>query len=260
MYLCDFHIHSNFSDGKLSIPEIVDLYGQAGFNAIAITDHLCEEKPLIGKLAQYLGRSLTPATFPLYQAILKSEAARAWKMYRMLLIPGFEITKNSIYEHRTSHILALGVQTWISADGELEKIADRIHEEGGFSVVAHPVRARSKKIPPSSLWADREYWVSVFDAWEVTHGATFLDTVAETSVVQLANSDMHARKGFSAWRTLIDCNELHFGALFRAVRQKQVRFQFVKDLKAEGENKNGFLGYDFERESPLFDLGDVAFT
>lgn len=32
---CDLHIHSNFGDGKPSISEIVDLYGQNGFGAIA---------------------------------------------------------------------------------------------------------------------------------------------------------------------------------------------------------------------------------
>ncbi len=44
MILGDFHIHSNFSDGRFSIPEIVDLFGGRGFGAIAITDHLCEER------------------------------------------------------------------------------------------------------------------------------------------------------------------------------------------------------------------------
>ena len=49
--LADFHVHSTFSDGKLSIPEVVDLFGSRGFGAIAITDHLCEERTLIGKAA-----------------------------------------------------------------------------------------------------------------------------------------------------------------------------------------------------------------
>ena len=42
MLLCDFHIHSNYSDGKLSVPEIVDFYGERGFDCICITDHLAD--------------------------------------------------------------------------------------------------------------------------------------------------------------------------------------------------------------------------
>jgi predicted metal-dependent phosphoesterase TrpH len=38
--LADLHIHSNFSDGLLSIEEIVKIYGKSGFDIIAITDHL----------------------------------------------------------------------------------------------------------------------------------------------------------------------------------------------------------------------------
>ncbi|MGE0617116.1 MAG: PHP domain-containing protein, partial [Bacteriovoracia bacterium] len=76
MFLADFHIHSNFSDRKLSIPELVDLYEEQGFGAIAITDHLCESGTFLNKAAQMLEHTLTPATFPLYIEILRSEAER----------------------------------------------------------------------------------------------------------------------------------------------------------------------------------------
>ncbi|NBT59130.1 UDP-N-acetylglucosamine--LPS N-acetylglucosamine transferase, partial [bacterium] len=93
MYLADFHLHSNFSDGKLSIPALVDYFGSRGFGAIAITDHFCEQTSLIGKAASYLGVTLTQATFPLYRELLKSEKERAWEQFGMCLIPGVEITK-----------------------------------------------------------------------------------------------------------------------------------------------------------------------
>ena len=43
MLLCDFHIHTNYSDGKLSVPEVVDFYG-GGFDCICITDHLADPR------------------------------------------------------------------------------------------------------------------------------------------------------------------------------------------------------------------------
>ena len=39
--LCDFHVHTTWSDGRLSIRDVIDLYGRTGkFDAIAITDHI----------------------------------------------------------------------------------------------------------------------------------------------------------------------------------------------------------------------------
>jgi len=39
MTLADLHIHTSFSDGKLSPQEIIDLSKEAGFSTIGITDH-----------------------------------------------------------------------------------------------------------------------------------------------------------------------------------------------------------------------------
>ena len=34
--LCDFHIHTDLSDGSLPLREVVNLYGEQGFDVIAI--------------------------------------------------------------------------------------------------------------------------------------------------------------------------------------------------------------------------------
>jgi hypothetical protein len=52
MLLCDFHIHTNYSDGKLTAPEVVDFYGQLGFDCICITDHLADPRRLLGKMSE----------------------------------------------------------------------------------------------------------------------------------------------------------------------------------------------------------------
>ncbi|MGZ3535828.1 MAG: PHP domain-containing protein, partial [Thermodesulfobacteriota bacterium] len=36
----DLHIHTTFSDGDIPLKEVVEIYGKAGFDVIAITDHL----------------------------------------------------------------------------------------------------------------------------------------------------------------------------------------------------------------------------
>lgn len=50
MLLCDFHIHTNFSDGSMELRDVVDIFGQAGFDVIAITDHVVNGDSSIGKL------------------------------------------------------------------------------------------------------------------------------------------------------------------------------------------------------------------
>ncbi len=40
--LCDFHIHTRFSDGELPLAEAVDLYGRNGF----ITDHVLDSRTI----------------------------------------------------------------------------------------------------------------------------------------------------------------------------------------------------------------------
>ena len=55
MLLADFHIHTTWSDGKLSIPQVVDLFGRAGHDVIAITDHVVNTDTWIGKATHRFG-------------------------------------------------------------------------------------------------------------------------------------------------------------------------------------------------------------
>jgi predicted metal-dependent phosphoesterase TrpH len=37
--LCELHAHTTWSNGALSLRELVDLYGRSGFDVLAVTDH-----------------------------------------------------------------------------------------------------------------------------------------------------------------------------------------------------------------------------
>ena len=50
MLVADLHIHTTWSDGRLSIPEVVDLFGRSGHDVIAITDHIVNGDSAIGKV------------------------------------------------------------------------------------------------------------------------------------------------------------------------------------------------------------------
>jgi hypothetical protein len=221
-------MHSTFSDGKLSIPELVDLYGSRGFGAIAITDHLCESQTVIGLAASYLGKTLTQATFPLYIEILKSEAERAWRQYKMVLIPGIEITKNSLSNHRSAHILALGTEQFISADGDVADIAERIRSTGALAIAAHPVSTRKWEKQTYHLWDRREELRNHFDAWEVASGPYLFEEVIRAKLPMLANSDLHRPSQISSWKTLLHC-EKNPEAVLEAIRKQKLEFKYFSE-------------------------------
>ncbi len=229
LVLGDFHIHSTFSDGKLTIPEIVDLYGSLGFGAIAITDHLCESHSMIGKAARYIGHTLTPASFPLYIEILKSEADRAMKQYQMVVIPGVEISKNSISNHRSAHILALGITQWISADKDALEIVREIKSLGGLSVAAHPVWTRKREKQSYHLWDRREELKSEIDAWEVASGPYFFDEVLHSGLPMIASSDLHHRNQITSWKSVLHCKRTQ-ADVFMAIRNQELSFQFYQEV------------------------------
>ncbi|MBL7714553.1 MAG: hypothetical protein JNL01_03735 [Bdellovibrionales bacterium] len=230
MFLADFHMHSTYSDGRLSIAELVDLYGKAGFGAIAITDHLCEKETLIGRAAKWIGNTLTEASFPFYLKTIEAEAARAWDQYRMIVIPGFELTKNTINNDRSAHILGLGVSEFLSADADAYDLAQAIRDQGALSVAAHPVSTRKMEKQTHHLWNRRWELASVMDAWEVASGPHLFEEVFESGLAMLANSDLHAPKQMRSWKTVLEC-EKHPEAILQAIRDQKLSFKFY-DPKA----------------------------
>ncbi|MEW6056405.1 MAG: PHP domain-containing protein [Bdellovibrionota bacterium] len=247
MWLADFHMHSTFSDGKLTIPELVDLYGARGFGAIAITDHLCEAKTVIGKAALYLNRTLTAANFPLYLEILKSEAERAWKQYGMVVLPGFELTKNSVSNHRSAHIIGIGVTDFIHAEADAVHLIRAIKGHGGIAIAAHPVATGKVEKQTYHLWGRRQELAGEFDAWEVASGQILFDEVLKSGLPLIANSDLHRRNQLSSWKTQLDC-ERHPEAILDAIRKQRVNFKYYHEV--------GF--YDLRSLDAACDLGTGA--
>ncbi|MCM0604580.1 MAG: PHP domain-containing protein [Xanthomonadaceae bacterium] len=228
MFLADFHIHSKFSDGQMAIPEIVDFYGSRGFGAIAITDHLCELNTFIGTAARYLESTLTPAIFPFYIEMMKSEKQRAWDQYKMILITGVELSKNNILNSRSAHILGLGVTDWISADDDVADIARAIRAQGALAIAAHPVSTRKIEKQTYHLWDRREELTPMIDAWEVASGPFLFDEVADSKLPLIANSDLHRPSQIKAWKTVLDC-ERHEGAILEAIRKQKISFKMYED-------------------------------
>ncbi len=228
MFITDFHIHSHFSDGKHSIADIVDFYGRRGFGAIAITDHLCETNTFLGLGAAYLNRTLTPESFPRYLEVIRNEGERAWHLYKMKVIPGFEITKNYLSNHRSAHILALGVSDFVSADDSIENILKKIRAQGAVSIAAHPVSTRMMEKQTYHLWKMREELSLMVDAWEVASGPHLFTEVQESGLPMIANSDLHRFAQMSSWKTCFE-GERHVQSILERIKNQKLSFQFYQE-------------------------------
>jgi 3',5'-nucleoside bisphosphate phosphatase len=230
MFLGDFHLHSNFSDGELTIPQLVDLMGQNGIGAIAITDHLCEEKTFLGKAARFLAKTLTKSTFQSYLETIHSEAERAWRQYKMLVIPGVEITKNSFSHKNSAHILALGIHEYINPDTPLRNIIQNIKAQGGLAIAAHPVYTGKSEHQTHLLWNQQEELKDQIDLWEVASGPRLFPEVQKSALKKIANSDLHRAENLRSWKTAFSC-EKHPEAIRQALLTQNVEFKYFEPAK-----------------------------
>ena len=141
----NFHMHSVFSDGKLTPEEIVDQAIAIGLSGFAITDHHTVKGFFAAQ--NYLTDQQDQTEQPLPQ-----------------LWTGIEI--NGVLSNVPVHILGYGFDPEHNAlkhyrkrevqQGEraaAETIVDAIHEAGGLAVLAHPARYRRpapELIPPAA--------------------------------------------------------------------------------------------------------------
>jgi len=110
----DLHIHTHFSRTKrwgsaslIEPKQLLDHAVQIGLDGLAVTDHdQIDGSRLVAELASHWG---------------------------LIAIPGVEVSS------RGGHILALGVTEIIPKGLSPAETIDRIHEQGGIAVAAHPL-------------------------------------------------------------------------------------------------------------------------
>jgi len=93
--LCELHAHTRWSDGELTVAELVDLYGRSGFDVLCVTDHVVRTDDPWREDEGAEFSSLEAESFPLYLSEVEREAARAARTYGMLVIPGLELTSTT---------------------------------------------------------------------------------------------------------------------------------------------------------------------
>ena len=207
MLVADLHIHTQWSDGRLSIPEIVDLFGRSGHDVIAITDHIVNGDNAIGKVTHRLGLTVTKENFDAYRAEIESQARRAWDQYRMIVIAGAELTQNRVRRNHSAHVLALDIDRFISAEGSVEDMLVRANDAGAVVVACHPHEMSDWFANTFYLWNRRTEVARSIHLWELACRWDLFPPVARARLPYVGNSDFHDRPHLYAWKTLLPCEK-----------------------------------------------------
>jgi predicted metal-dependent phosphoesterase TrpH len=223
--LCDFHVHTRWSDGRLALREVIDLYGKTRkFDVIAITDHILMKKDLLARIGRVatLGRrvfGVTEEIFDEYLEDIRAEADRAWRTYGMLVIPGAEVTQNRLQGKKNSHIIALGITRYISADQTALAILQDIRRQDAVSIACHPHHrpTRRLEIRTCYLWEHRKELSDLVDLWEAANRDDLFPVTSLKHYPYVANSDFHKPKHLYSWKTLLRA-EKTWPAIKRALK------------------------------------------
>lgn len=244
MLLCDFHIHSNYSDGKLSVPDIIDFYGEHGFDCICITDHLADPSRLLGKLAELANCTLGQEQVEEYFTVIARERRRAWRRYKMLVMNGIEFNKDGYTRKTSAHLLGIDLKKPVDPSLGIPAIIEKIHEQGALAVASHPHIMKSEWGKNTLyLWENQEKFAPLLDAWEIANRNNIFNDIGLKRLPFIANSDFHKPKHIYSWKTLIYC-EKDAEAIKECIRRNEhVAITLYRDF-AGVPAKQGRHGFD----------------
>jgi len=198
--LCDLHVHTTFSDGVLDLRSLIDFYGKRRFDVISVTDHLQDLETL--KRSMSAGKtvhSLRRENFDEYLNALRNGARYSWETYRMLLIPGVELTNDT----KSYHLLIVDVKDYIDPSLPIEEIAAKAQKQEALVIAAHPCRKLDEDGSMSILWENHEEYEKLIDAWEIANRDELYSALGPTGYRFVACSDLHKPEHIYSWKTLV---------------------------------------------------------
>jgi UDP-N-acetylglucosamine:LPS N-acetylglucosamine transferase/predicted metal-dependent phosphoesterase TrpH len=208
LLLCDLHTHTTWSDGKLSIAEMVDFYGQRGFDCLCITDHLCDPKRLLGKLVNLTGLVIPPGEIEAYFEDIEREKKRAWSKYDLLLLSGVEFNKDGYTPKTSTHLLGVDLKQPIDPSLDIKELIAQIHAQGALAIASHPHEFKSEWGKNTLyLWEHVDEYAPLLDAWEVANRDDIFNPVGLKKLPFIASSDFHKPKHIHSWKTLLYCEK-----------------------------------------------------
>lgn len=206
--LCELHAHTRWSDGELTLPELVDLYGRNGFDVLTVTDHVVRsDDPWRSPDAVPLG--LRRETFEDYLTEIGAQAERARLEYDLLLLPGLELTYNDLDPLVAAHALALGCHSFVGVEDGIETALAAARASGAALVAAHPYAGQGNASSPARATQrfshDWRELAPLVDRWELFNRNELYGWVAERALPAVAAGDFHELAHLYGWKTLLPC-------------------------------------------------------
>lgn len=196
--LCELHAHTTWSDGALTTRELVDLYGGAGFDVLAITDHTCRDGD----------RHLGAGDFAAYLAELDEEAERARELYGLVLLPGLELSYDDDDPSRAAHAVALGLREFVGVASGIDDALRDARAAGAALVAAHPYsleQAKQSRRGTGRFAAEPDWAAEAVDCFELFNRHEVFGWIAGARLPAVANGDFHRHEHLATWKTLIPC-------------------------------------------------------
>ena len=215
LLLCELHAHTTWSDGVLTLTELVDLYGRNEFDVLCVTDHVFR--------SDFAGYRLQQPAFPSYLAAIEREAKRAREQYDLLLIPGVELTHIAAEPDEAGHALAIGLRDHCSLDYGLEPALGAARDAGAAIIAAHPHGPRDDPNPMrTTRWFSRNWrrLDGLVDRYELFNRQQTFGWVAEAGLPGIATGDFHRPEHLATWKTLLPCRK-EAGAVVAYLRSRR---------------------------------------
>jgi hypothetical protein len=202
LLLCELHAHTTWSDGRLTLAELVDLYGRNRFDVLCVTDHCV-------RFDDPMPSAVDPWTWPAYAASIRAEAHRARDEYGLLLLPGLELSDNAEDPDLSTHALAVGLHEHVSVDCGIVTALEHANDVGAAVVAAHPYAAGdvTPLRPTRRVAREPETFRSLVHRYELFNRNEVFGWVAEMGLPPIASGDVHRAEHLSSWKTLLHCEK-----------------------------------------------------
>jgi predicted metal-dependent phosphoesterase TrpH len=202
LLLCELHAHTTWSDGSLTMRELVDLYGRQRFDVVCITDHTV-------RAGDPMPTAVDSDRWRAYLNELEREAERARRTYGLLLIPGLELTDSRSDPDESAHALAVGLRRFVSMEDGVVTAILEARDAGAAIIAAHPYApGDATPLRPSlRFFHERDVFRSLVDRWELFNRREIFSWIALNGLRGIATGDFHRTEHLPSWKTLLPCEQ-----------------------------------------------------
>ena len=202
LLLCELHAHTTWSDGYLTLRELVDLYGEHGFDVLCVTDHAV-------RLDDPMPSAVDAWTWPAYLAAVRAEAARATDEYGLVVIPGLELSDNDDDPELSAHALAIGIDQHVPVDAGIVTALEAANDLRAAVIAAHPYAPAdvTSMRPTRRIARELEAFRPLVHRYELFNREELFSWVAAAQLPPVATGDVHRAAHLASWKTLLPCDK-----------------------------------------------------